>query len=68
MLDQLIELAKQEFNAHLLSLAVFEHNQAAKHCYLGLGFQVIAKEENLRSFGGEPWNLLFMEKSLNKTE
>lgn len=64
MLSELIKLAKSQFNAKRLSLAVFEHNQAAKQCYLGLGFRITLKESNIRSFNGVEWKLLFMEKEL----
>lgn len=64
MLRQLIELAKTEHNAHLLSLAVFERNIVAKNCYESLGFHITSHESGTRSFNGEVWHLLLMEKQL----
>ncbi|RTZ17268.1 GNAT family N-acetyltransferase [Vibrio aquaticus] len=64
MLSQLIKLAKAEFKVRLLSLAVFEHNQVAKHCYESLGFVQTSREMGTRSFEGEIWALLLMEKQL----
>lgn len=64
MLQQLIELAHIDHNAQVLSLAVFERNTVAKKCYESLGFQVTSHQSGTRSFGGEPWDLLLMEKWL----
>ncbi|KOO14349.1 GCN5 family acetyltransferase [Vibrio xuii] len=64
MLKQLIELAQIEHNAQVLSLAVFERNTVAKNCYESLGFHVTSRQSGTRSFGGEPWDLLLMEKQL----
>ena len=64
MLGQLIELARTKYNASLLSLAVFEQNKVAKSCYESLGFKVTSYEKGTRSFEGETWDLLLMEKRL----
>ncbi|TFH89745.1 GNAT family N-acetyltransferase [Vibrio ouci] len=64
MLEQLIELAQIEHNAQVLSLAVFERNTVAKNCYESLGFQVTSHQSGTRSFDGEAWDLLLMEKRL----
>ncbi len=64
MLEQLIELAKEKYHANVLSLAVFERNKIAKNCYESLGFTITAHEVGTRSFSGELWGLLRMEKRL----
>ncbi len=62
MLTQLITLSKTQHHAQVLSLAVFERNTVAKNCYESLGFEVTSRESGERSFDGEIWDLLFMEK------
>ncbi|HAS6046227.1 TPA: GNAT family N-acetyltransferase [Vibrio vulnificus] len=64
MLVQLTKLAKMEYQASTLSLAVFDRNIVAKNCYKSLGFVVTSKETGTRSFNGEVWDLLLMEKRL----
>ncbi len=64
MLGQLIDLAKEKHSASLLSLAVFEQNRVAIHCYESLGFTVTSYEKGSRFFHGEAWGLLRMEKRL----
>ncbi|MGR5139953.1 GNAT family N-acetyltransferase [Vibrio jasicida] len=64
MLGQLIELAKEKYITNVLSLAVFEQNTVARNCYESLGFSVTSYEVGTRSFGGEDWGLLHMEKRL----
>ncbi|EOK5922591.1 GNAT family N-acetyltransferase [Vibrio parahaemolyticus] len=64
MLGQLVELAKEKYSASLLSLAVFERNIVARNCYESLGFTVTSHENGSRSFDGEVWGLLRMEKRL----
>lgn len=64
MLEVLIEKAQKEFNAQLITLAVFAHNHAAKRCYQALGFQLISVEKGTRIFKGESWDLELMEKAL----
>ena len=64
MLKHLIELSKTKYNAQVLSLAVFERNVVAKTCYESLGFQVTSHESGTRSFEGETWDLLLMDKRL----
>ncbi|MDP5253022.1 MULTISPECIES: GNAT family N-acetyltransferase [unclassified Vibrio] len=64
MLGQLIDLAKEKHSANLLSLAVFEQNTVAIHCYESLGFTVTSYEKGSRFFDGEAWGLLRMEKRL----
>ncbi|MGO2343968.1 GNAT family N-acetyltransferase [Vibrio litoralis] len=64
MLSQLIDLAKEQYSASLLSLAVFERNIVARNCYESLGFTVTSHENGSRSFDGEVWGLLRMERRL----
>jgi RimJ/RimL family protein N-acetyltransferase len=64
MLGQLVDLAKEKYSASLLSLAVFERNIVARNCYESLGFTVTAHENGSRSFDGEVWGLLRMERRL----
>ncbi len=64
MLQQLLEFAKVNLKAHELSLAVFEHNSVARHCYESLGFVVASYEKGTRTFDGEVWDLLRMTKQL----
>ncbi|MBO0170255.1 GNAT family N-acetyltransferase [Vibrio parahaemolyticus] len=64
MLGQLIKLAKEKYNTSVLSLAVFEQNLVAKSCYESLGFSVTSVENSTRSFDGEAWVLLRMERRL----
>ncbi|NOH82074.1 GNAT family N-acetyltransferase [Vibrio sp. RE86] len=64
MLGQLIELAKEKYTISVLSLAVFEQNTVARNCYESLGFSVTSYEVGTRSFEGEKWGLLHMEKRL----
>ncbi|MBD1559935.1 GNAT family N-acetyltransferase [Vibrio sp. S9_S30] len=64
MLVQLLELAKEKYNVSRLSLAVFDRNTVAKNCYESLGFSVTSHEVGTRSFEGEEWGLLRMEKQL----
>ncbi|MGF1754218.1 GNAT family N-acetyltransferase [Vibrio makurazakiensis] len=64
MLGKLVELAKVKYNASVLSLAVFDQNTVAKNCYESLGFSVISIENSTRSFDGEVWGLLRMERQL----
>lgn len=64
MLGHLIELAKEKFTTRVLSLAVFEQNLVARNCYESLGFAVTSYEAGTRSFEGEKWGLLHMEKWL----
>lgn len=64
MLGQLVELAREKYSASLLSLAVFERNLVARNCYESLGFTVTSRENSSRSFDGQIWGLLRMEKRL----
>ncbi|MCR9906136.1 GNAT family N-acetyltransferase [Vibrio campbellii] len=64
MLTQLIVLSQTQHQAGVLSLAVFERNTVAKNCYESLGFEVTSHESGTRSFDGEIWDLLLMEKRL----
>lgn len=64
MLGQLIELARKKYHTRVLSLAVFEQNVVAKKCYESLGFSVTSIENSTRSFNGENWGLLHMERRL----
>lgn len=64
MMCQLINLAQAKYQASKLSLAVFEQNTAAMNCYQSLGFSVTEREIGTRSFEGQQWTLLRMEKRL----
>ncbi|WP_073602031.1 GNAT family N-acetyltransferase [Vibrio aerogenes] len=67
MLLLLADRAKTDFDCLLLSLAVFGHNQVARRCYESLGFQITAVEKGTRSYGGELWDLVRMEKWLTES-
>ena len=62
MLMQVIRLARENYRAKVLSLAVFKDNSVAKHCYQSLGF--IEQQMIQRTFKEECWDLLMMEKTL----
>ncbi|HAS61625.1 MAG TPA: GNAT family N-acetyltransferase [Vibrio sp.] len=64
MLKMVIEKASLEFNARLITLAVFAHNQAAKRCYQTLGFRTTAIEKGTRTFKEQSWDLELMAKAL----
>lgn len=64
MIELAIDIAAEQLNAGLLSLAVFEHNAVARHCYQQLGFVETQREQGTRSFNGHRWNLVRMEKTL----
>ncbi|MEZ8096931.1 GNAT family N-acetyltransferase [Photobacterium swingsii] len=64
MLTLLIDKAVNTLNAKQVSLAVFDHNHAAKECYLSLGFEITSLEKGIRSFNGEPWDLVLMTKAV----
>ncbi|WP_422109372.1 hypothetical protein [Vibrio fluvialis] len=64
MIELAIGVAAEQLNAGLLSLAVFEHNAVARHCYQQLGFVETQREQGTRSFNGHRWNLVHMEKTL----
>ena len=64
MLKMVIEKAILEFNAQLITLAVFAHNQAARHCYQTLGFKTTSIEKGTRTFKGQDWDLELMAKAL----
>ncbi|SHO54355.1 GNAT family N-acetyltransferase [Vibrio quintilis] len=67
MLMLLSDKARTEFGCLLLSLAVFGHNQIARRSYESLGFKVTAIEKGTRSYGGEMWDLVRMEKWLTES-
>ncbi|WP_339386495.1 GNAT family N-acetyltransferase [Vibrio caribbeanicus] len=62
MLMQVIRLARENYRAKVLSLAVFKDNSVAKHCYQSLGF--IEKQMIQHTFKEKCWDLLMMEKTL----
>jgi len=64
LVDLAIDHAIKALAATTISLAVFEHNQNAVNCYRSLGFKVTGREAGLRSFNGDSWNLLYMERSV----
>lgn len=59
-----IEKAQSRFGCNELSLAVFEPNTSARQCYLGLGFVEVDKIQGSRSFNGEVWHTIEMQKRL----
>ncbi|MDV6251088.1 GNAT family N-acetyltransferase [Vibrio sp. EA2] len=63
MMSLAIEKARKDLSAEMLSLAVFEHNTAARKCYEALGFTTLTIESGTRYFNGESWKLLRMEKT-----
>ncbi|MGP8305039.1 GNAT family N-acetyltransferase [Vibrio sp. YIC-376] len=62
MMTLAIEKARNDLSAETLSLAVFEHNTAARKCYESLGFETLMVESGTRYFNGQSWKLLRMEK------
>ncbi len=64
MLALAIDTAKHELGAKRLSLAVFEHNWVARKSYQALGFDIVSREIGSRTFHGQVWHLLRMEKRL----
>jgi len=64
MLKLALDYAKRHFNAKQISLAVFEHNQAAVHCYHALGFEIVRRDTQGRNFNKQWWPLLEMELKL----
>lgn len=64
LVELAIDYAKTVLNVTKINLAVFGHNQKAINCYQSLGFEVTGKETGLRSFNGQNWTLLYMEKAL----
>ncbi|GLT17726.1 N-acetyltransferase [Vibrio zhanjiangensis] len=61
MLKQLIALAKEKYQAEMLSLVVFNTNKTAKRCYESLGFVETSLEKGKRSWDGQVWDLITME-------
>lgn len=64
MLESLIEVAKVNYGANLLTLGVFSHNKPAILCYEKLGFVEFERVTNSLLFDGESWDLARMEKRL----
>ncbi|MGF1761433.1 GNAT family N-acetyltransferase [Photobacterium sagamiensis] len=64
LVELAIDYAKTVLNAKKINLAVFGHNQKAINCYQSLGFEVTGKDTASRSFGGQNWTSLYMEKAL----
>ncbi|MCG9702124.1 GNAT family N-acetyltransferase [Vibrio natriegens] len=62
MMTLVIDKARNDLSAEILSLAVFEHNTAARKCYESLGFKTLTVESGTRYFNGKSWKLLRMEK------
>lgn len=66
--QEMMRLATQkaalEFNANLLTLYVFSHNESAIKCYEKLGFKTTSVQARERVLGGKVWELRAMEKRL----
>ncbi len=62
MIMLLIDKVRSDFSATMLSLGVFEHNTVARKCYESLGFNVVGNESGTRTFNGQLWGLVRMEK------
>ncbi|MFC3023884.1 GNAT family N-acetyltransferase [Vibrio zhugei] len=63
MLQAAIDVAYHHHHAYKLSLAVFERNHIALHCYRDLGFRVSSVDRQSRTFEGEIWPLVRMKRS-----
>ena len=57
MLRLLIEQAKLYYQAEVLSLRVFSHNDPAIRCYLSLGFKFSLSPTRICRFNGHDWTL-----------
>ena len=60
----LIDVARVNFGAKTITLAVFEHNVVALNLYNSLGFQSVSKELFNLSNKNCSWQLVRMEKKL----
>lgn len=62
MLNLAVRYAKEIYGAHKVSLAVFDHNQAAYRCYRAAGFrETESSEKESYRIVGEEWNCIQME-------
>ena len=65
---QLVRLALERIrfnrNIETVSLAVFQSNVKALHCYRGLGFCIVDRDPKFKLFDGAKWPLHQMEISL----
>ncbi|MGF1704250.1 GNAT family N-acetyltransferase [Photobacterium makurazakiensis] len=59
-----ISYIRENFMAKVVTLAVFEKNESALHCYNSVGFRLTSREINSRFFDGCYWPLLKMEMVL----
>tara|TARA_R110001583_G_scaffold173430_1_gene327474 strand:+ start:1927 stop:2433 length:507 start_codon:yes stop_codon:yes gene_type:complete len=64
MVSLATQKAQVEFNANLLTLNVFSHNESAIKCYENLGFRTTSTQAGDREFEGKVWELSTMEKQL----
>ncbi|EPA0985911.1 GNAT family N-acetyltransferase [Vibrio parahaemolyticus] len=64
MLEELISMVKTRGCVETLSLAVYAHNSAAKHCYESLGFELVSIETSSFLYDGQSWDLVRMETKL----
>ncbi|PSW21695.1 N-acetyltransferase [Photobacterium sanctipauli] len=64
MLEEVMLKAKSQFDCAEISLAVFEHNKAAKKCYEELGFETYDQEVGRVVPNGDSWDLALMEKRI----
>ncbi|MCV2884425.1 GNAT family N-acetyltransferase [Aestuariibacter sp. AA17] len=66
MMRLITQKAQLDFNANLLTLNVFSHNESAIRCYEKLGFQITSTQAGNREFEGKVWELSAMEKRLER--
>ena len=63
MMQALFEIAKGRSYLQL-DLCVFVSNTKAINCYQTLGFSEVKREQGVREFEGESWELIYMSKPL----
>lgn len=62
MLQLAIRYAKEFLGAEMITLGVFENNEAARYCYEAVGFREIAmQEEEYFEIQGEKWKCIEMK-------
>lgn len=60
LIQEAIKYAKTNLNAKEITLAVFENNDSAYHCYKSVGFKKIRIDKNVFQFHNEMWNSIEM--------